>query len=113
MEPESLYNLLQLPKEVGPPVEEELPQGAVPGAGGQGEGEVCVPPSPHCTAPHLTPRPPAPFGPRPSLPFYTDTCFLLLEASAVLPTPRTAAHLQGHRDVRRRTLTAVCVLTTC
>lgn len=27
MEPESLYNLLQLPKVVGPPAEEELPQG--------------------------------------------------------------------------------------
>uniref|UniRef100_A0A8C8XXB3 Gamma-parvin n=1 Tax=Panthera leo TaxID=9689 RepID=A0A8C8XXB3_PANLE len=30
MEPESLYNLLQLPKAVGRPAEEELPQGAGP-----------------------------------------------------------------------------------
>lgn len=44
MEPESLYNLLQLPKVTGPPAEEDLPQGAVskwgggPGQGRGGEG---------------------------------------------------------------------------
>lgn len=39
MEPESLYNLLQLPKETSLPALEELPQGAGPrGAGGRAEG---------------------------------------------------------------------------
>lgn len=39
MEPECLYNLLQLPKEASLPVLEELPQGAGPhGAGGGAEG---------------------------------------------------------------------------
>lgn len=33
METESLYNLLQLPKEAGPPAEEQLAQGAVPKLG--------------------------------------------------------------------------------
>jgi hypothetical protein len=34
MDPEPLYNLLQLPKEVALPVEEELPQGASPAGRG-------------------------------------------------------------------------------
>ena len=39
MEPESLYNLLRLPKAVGRPAEEELPQGAGPKWGwGSGQG---------------------------------------------------------------------------
>lgn len=39
MEPESLYNLLQLPKETSLPALEELPQGAGPRrAGGRAEG---------------------------------------------------------------------------
>lgn len=41
MEPECLYNLLQLPKEASLPVLEELPQGAGPhGAGGGAEGAL-------------------------------------------------------------------------
>lgn len=42
MESEPLYNLLQLPKEVDPPTEEELPRGAGPGGTRvveSGEGE--------------------------------------------------------------------------
>lgn len=44
MESEPLYNLLQLPKEVDQPTEEELPRGAGPGGTGllnQGRERVC------------------------------------------------------------------------
>lgn len=79
METESIYNLLQFPKEVSPPAEEELTQGAVPkGAGGwAGAGGGSARPEPNrprrvtavpsrSSAEHLVPS-----SPSLSLPLYT------------------------------------------
>lgn len=87
MEPEPLYNLLQVPKEVGPPPEDELSQGAVPRGWGPARRGGSASPRAHTALLSTSP----PDTQVPSAPAQAFRC-ILIPASCFWKLPQLAPH---------------------